>query len=141
MHPRLCRKALETKVCTNKRCKFYHVPGTKFLEDAELDSVNSKQYTILKRPVEKTPNEDQFNEVLKRATPRPDKSGNIARQGQNQQNQTGLTACETQASDFLEIKKEIKAMQEQIQLLLTLAKQPLAQITQPSPMMGWFPRH
>ena len=48
VHPQLCRKALATRTCMNKNCRFYHVSGTKFSDknSTETPDNSAQQSTI-----------------------------------------------------------------------------------------------
>ena len=47
----------------------------------------------------------------------------------------------TGGNDFLELKQQIKLMQEQIQLLISFTKLQAPQFPPPNPIVGWPARH
>ena len=113
-HPKLCLRALDTRVCTNKSCRLYHVAGTKFtIED------NSSRLTPAQPSAHPHPS---YRETVLGRNNQPSNN--------DQQTTAKSTATDDQKSDpksndnsnFLEMQKDIRAMQEQIQMLMAMMK-------------------
>ena len=121
VHPKLCRKALETRVCANKRCRFYHVNGTKFTNENELHTQDHAQQEnqcqtptrILQRP---TP----YSDAVKWQT--ADSVQQVVSGSERQPQSSSSATNDRGTNDFLEVKQQIKVMQDQIQLLIALTK-------------------
>ena len=120
VHPKLCRKALETRVCANKRCRFYHVNGTKFTNENDLPTpLQAQQEIQLQTPTR----------ILQRPTPYSDavkwQAADSVQVVSGSEKQPQSSSCATNdrgTNDFLEVKQQIKVMQDQIQLLIALTK-------------------
>ena len=129
-HPKLCQRALETRTCSNKRCRFYHVAGTKFeirdYPNVPIPSENSSP------PTYQAPS---YKEVMQRPKPQ------TAELRTNNANERNVVTLQENDQNFLEMKQQIKALQDQMQLLLTLMK-PQAQVYSPTaPGMGWITKN
>ena len=137
VHPKLCTKALETKTCTNKKCRFYHIAGTKFTSNftpTPASGGNTAEVGVLnERPANQLPSCNRMPE------------GNIAPQ-QNNRYAAGRnlnvhsSSSNSDRGDFLEVQQQIKAMQEQLFLLISLMKPPSTVFNHPPPATGWMTR-
>ena len=132
VHPKLCRRALETRICTNQKCRMYHVTGTKFSkeEEPEMEREEHVPRRILQRS---TP----FRDALVRPA-RSQQNPTIA-QRNSRSDSEGIEDNLAGSGDFLEMKQQMKLMQEQIQLLISITKSQSGHF-HPPPQVGWSAR-
>ena len=141
-HPNLCRSALERRVCVNKRCSFYHVTGTKFMNEETVLSRNSSERpaptSILQRPAQR-PYRDALLKDQQYSTANTQQSPTYNRPPEID-NRYSDNGSDFNSRDFLELKQQMKTMMDQMQMLMTIIKPQTAQIHPSPPMMGWGPR-
>ena len=134
-HPKLCQSALNRRVCTNKRCRFYHVTGTKFTEEPAPDRGNrdesEPQTRVLQRPYRNAVIQSTTRDPTQMAAPTQSRSPVPADRGQDANGPN---------SDFLGMQQQLKVMMDQLQMLITMVKPQLAHCHPSPPTMGWAPR-
>ena len=127
-HPRLCWSFKTDKVCKRKDCNFFHIRGTVF--DKRVPEANTSIYDPqgLRRKNLRTSGWHT----------QPDLGQNNPRDYTPQRNiDNHLAVAHPNSNDFLEMKQQISAIQEQLKLLLGLKAQ--QQYSLPK-QMGWGPQ-
>lgn len=133
VHPKLCTKALETKTCSNKKCRFYHVTGTKFSSQTPATGSSTVEHGALN---EIPANPPPYNRVPKSNVAPQQSNRDTADQNLN----VPSRPPNNDRRDFLEVQQQIKAMQEQLFLLISLMKPPSTLFNHPPPTTGWMTR-
>ena len=138
VHPKLCRRALDTRVCTNERCRFYHVTGTRFTRPADVE-------------IRMPPARQDTQPAPKKMLQRPTQHRN-ALQGENDTRNHSQTVRDENSHDsmrgnelpvpneyFLEMKQQIRSMQDQMLLLVSILKPQAPQLNS-TPQTSWGSR-
>ena len=135
-HPKLCWMSVEQKKCTRQNCKFYHIRGTKF-NDVEIPISSNNEYKDSNRQINsgEAVGINKLNTHAKTYAETVKKPTNIALEETGRANPS--------RTDFLEMSLQIKALQDRMQLLMDMFRQPQQMSTQPQMMAqrptGWAP--
>ena len=138
VHPKLCRRALDSRVCTNERCRFYHVTGTRFTRPADVE-------------IRGSPARQETQPVPKKMLQRPTQHRN-APQDRNDTGNHSQNVRDENSHDitrgneppvpqeyFLEMKQQIRSMQDQMMLLVSILKPQAPQLNS-TPQTSWGSR-
>ena len=140
LHPQLCKRALNTRTCLNKNCRYYHVQGTKLTNETTSPGQSPEQSNNV--PIQINSEHRQYSEIVKQ--------GNARRYQRIAPSPISLAenvSCvdankiDLNRQDFLEMKFQMKSLQDQLQMLISFSKPHLSQLQPPSTQMnGWLPR-
>ena len=140
VHPNLCRRALNTRVCINTRCRSYHVTGTKFsLPTDEISGNTSVQQEAKQMPknIIQRPAVNRDGRLHEKVSSGSEPNHDNSSSHQSIHGNLGGRERLVQNERFLEMKQQIRSMQDQMMLLVSMLKPP----THPQPTtMGWGTR-
>ena len=149
VHPKLCQRALDTRVCTNNRCRFYHVTGTNStnMSDARIGPNDSPTAPrrILQRPAllqRQAPYRDspQGPEVSSAQSVNTSAPENRHGHSNHENSRGGDSPPHSDPDAFLEMKQQMRTMQDQMILIMTLLKPTTSNQPPTPPSVGWGPR-
>ena len=137
-HPKLCRRGLDSRVCTNKRCKFYHVSGTKFsIENRTNESPDDDG--VSERPTPTRILQRTYSSIVSNGKKLKNSFSNN-NNPDNGSNNLEDDWAPSNRCDFLELKHQMKALQDQIQMLFSVMKPQIPQFHHPPPAVNWAQR-
>ena len=125
-HPKLC-DSYRSGVCKREKCGFYHIKGTKF-QTKQHDVIENNNNAQNPRGVVQRPEESSGQPIQpQRVLQRPQTQSSDGMRGEEAFRPQSFPS-QVDPRDFLEMKSQLKAITEQLQLLLMSRTAPLERV-------------